>query len=37
MYTTLESVTDTIGHDEMLALVDAWAHVLSHQIEGEGL
>ena len=31
MYTTLESVTDTIGHDEMLALVDAWAHVLSEE------
>lgn len=35
MYTTLESVTDTIGHDEMLALVDLWAHdsSLDQQVE----
>jgi len=26
MFTTLESVTDTMGHNDMLALVDLWAH-----------
>lgn len=35
MYTTLESVTDTIGHDDMLVLVDLWAHdsSLDQQVE----
>ena len=35
MYTALESAADCTGHDDMLALLDVWAHDSSHQNEGE--
>lgn len=42
MYTTLESFADTTGHDDILVLLDFWAHDYDWSRsydanEGEGL